>query len=66
MVVTFTEEQIQQWKEDPAAFFQFRREIEHEQHLSYNALMQGSEDQVNVYLPIIFVNIRDKLSSQIS
>jgi len=47
IVVTFSEEQIKKWKEDPASFFEFRREIEHEQHMSYTALIQGTNDQVN-------------------
>lgn len=44
-LVTFDEEQIRKWKEDKAAFEKFRREIEYEQHLSYRALLLGSEDQ---------------------
>jgi len=49
MSVTFDEETIRRFKEDKAHFEQFRREIEHEQHLSYFALLQGSEMAVEVF-----------------
>jgi hypothetical protein len=47
--VSFDEEQIRRWRENKAEFEQFRREIEHEQHLSFSALFVGSPMQVEVF-----------------
>jgi len=47
-VVAFDEAQIKRWIEHPEEYEQFHREIEYEQHLSFKALMMGSEDQVEV------------------
>jgi cation diffusion facilitator CzcD-associated flavoprotein CzcO len=44
-VVVFSEEQIRRWKEHPDVFEKFHRDIEYEQHLSFQALLIGSEDQ---------------------
>jgi thymidylate kinase len=55
--VTFDEETIRKFKEDKAHFDQFRREIEHEQHMSYLALLQGSEMAVEVHtLAIVLIS----------
>jgi hypothetical protein len=48
-IVSFDEEQIKLWKEDEAVFAQFRREIEHEQHLSFQALLMGTDMQIEVF-----------------
>jgi len=53
--VAFDKEQIKRWKEHPEEYEQFHREIEYEQHLSFQALIMGSEDQVEVsFLVILF------------
>jgi len=51
--VAFDEEQIKRWKEHPEEYEQFHREIEYEQHLSFQALIMGSDDQVEVFFLVI-------------
>ena len=50
IIVVFDEETINTWKEDEAVFEKFRRDIELEQHLSFEALLMGTEMQTGVYM----------------